>query len=141
MENFTPVSGAIGGALIGLSAALFILVNGRVAGISSILGGLWDNKQEDMGWRLAFLAGLFLGPYLVALFLGGFPKVDLQASTDTLVLAGVLVGVGTGLGAGCTSGHGVCGVSRGSVRSIVATIVFIVVAMATVYVKRHVLGG
>ena len=141
MENFTPVSALVGGALIGASAALFLVLNGRVAGISGILGGLIYPVRSEIGWRLAFLAGLFMAPLAYVAFGGSLPPVKLTASLGLLVVAGLIVGFGTRLGAGCTSGHGVCGIGRGSPRSIAATLVFMATAILTVLVTRHVLGG
>ena len=141
MTEFTPVSASIGGLLIGLAAAVLLLVNGRVAGISGIVGqALWPTDPKDRPWRLAFIAGLPLGAALVSLVSGPL-EVDIEASTPVLVAAGILVGFGTRLGNGCTSGHGVCGMSRGSARSIAATCTFMAVAGVTVFLVRHVLGG
>jgi uncharacterized membrane protein YedE/YeeE len=135
------VSGTVGGLLIGLAASVLLLGNGRVAGISGILGqALWPTAYEDRGWRLAFLIGLPLGAALTSL-VARLPVVDIQASPAVLVVAGLLVGFGTRLGNGCTSGHGVCGMSRGSVRSIAATLTFMGVAGLVVFVARHLLGA
>lgn len=139
MENFTPLSGLIGGLLIGLAAALMLLLNGRISGISGIVGGLLAPRGSDTGWRVAFVAGLLLGALAYALTAGGAALVNVQASVPVLVVAGLLVGFGTRLGSGCTSGHGLCGVARLSRRSIVATTVFFGVAMLTVFLTRHVL--
>jgi uncharacterized membrane protein YedE/YeeE len=141
MENFTPVSALVGGALIGASAALFLLLNGRVAGISGILGGLVHPVGSEIGWRLAFLAGLFIAPLAYVGFGGSLPPVSLTPSLGLVVVAGLIVGFGTRLGAGCTSGHGVCGIGRGSPRSLAATLVFMATAILTVVVTRHLLGG
>ena len=141
MENFSPVSGFIGGALIGSAALLFALFNGRIAGVSGILGGTFGAAVEDRGWRLAFVIGLVVGPFLVGVVSGAMPAVDLQVSLLVLIPAGVLVGVGTRLGNGCTSGHGICGIARGSQRSVAATAAFFAVAALTVFVLRHVVGG
>jgi uncharacterized membrane protein YedE/YeeE len=141
MENFTPVSALLGGALIGASAALFLVLNGRVAGISGILGGLIYPARHEFGWRLAFLAGLFVAPLAYVAFGGSLPPVTLTQPLGVLTVAGLIVGFGTRLGAGCTSGHGVCGMGRGSPRSIAATLVFMATAILTVLVTRHVLGG
>lgn len=141
MENFTPGSGLAGGVLIGLAAALFVLVQGKVAGISGILGGALKAPRADVTWRLAFVAGLIAGPLLVTAVRGSPPEVGLQASWPILIVAGLLVGFGTRLGGGCTSGHGVCGMARLSPRSIVATVVFIATAAITVFFVRHVIGG
>ena len=140
MENFTPISGLIGGALIGSAASLFVLLNGRIAGISGILGGVFMPAKNDLCWRLAFLGGLVLGPLLVRAVTGTAPIIEMQAGLPTLIVAGVLVGFGTRLGNGCTSGHGVCGLARGSVRSMAATTVFFAVAAVTVFVVRHLIG-
>jgi uncharacterized membrane protein YedE/YeeE len=139
IENFTPVSGLIGGLLIGLAAALLLLLNGRLSGISGIVGGLLAPKSSDVGWRVVFVAGLLLGAFIYMFATGGALAVTMQASLPVLVVAGLLVGFGTRLGSGCTSGHGVCGIARLSKRSIVATSVFFVVAMLTVFLTRHAL--
>jgi len=141
MTEFTPISSAVGGLLIGLAAAALLWTNGRVAGISGILGqALWPAAGETRGWRVAFALGLPLGAGIVSLVDAPL-VVDVQASPPVLVAAGLLVGFGTRLGNGCTSGHGVCGVSRGSARSIAATATFMAVAGLTVFVVRHVLGA
>ena len=139
MENFTPVSGLVGGLLIGLAAALLLLLNGRISGISGIVGGLVIPKSSDAGWRAAFVAGLLLGASIYMLTTGGAIPVTMQASLPVLVVAGLLVGFGTRLGSGCTSGHGLCGIARLSGRSIVATAGFFGVAILTVFLTRHVL--
>ena len=141
MANFTPVSAAIGGALIGLSAVLLMLLTGRIAGISGIFGGLLNVRSEDKGWRIAFIAGLILAPLIAGAIGYGMAPPKLPANWVVIVAAGLLVGVGTRLGGGCTSGHGICGIGRLSLRSIVATVVFMVTAVATVAVTRHMLGG
>jgi len=137
--NFTPQTALAGGVLIGLAAAAFVLFNGRIAGISGILGGLLRPARGDVGWRMAFLAGLLVAPLLYGM-VAALPEVTVDAGTSTLVAAGLLVGVGTRYGAGCTSGHGVCGISRGSPRSIVATAAFMFAGFITVYIVRHVLN-
>jgi len=139
MENFTPVSGLIGGLLIGLAAALLLLLNGHLSGISGIVGGLLAPKSSDAGWSVVFVAGLLLGAFIYMLATGGALLLEMQASLPVLVAAGLLVGFGTRLGSGCTSGHGVCGIARLSRRSIVATSVFFVVAMLTVFLTHHVI--
>lgn len=140
MSQFTPIASLIGGALIGLSTSTLLLFNGRIAGISGVLGGLLRPLAlGDGAWRVAFVAGLLLAP-LVYLGFAAWPAVVVDASWGTLVLAGLLVGVGTRYGAGCTSGHGVCGISRLSPRSLVATACFMAAGFATVYVLRH-MGG
>ena len=141
MTEFTPITATLGGLLIGGAAALLWLANGRVAGISGILGqALWPGTGEARSWRIAFLAGLPLGAFAVSLATGPL-KVQIDASPATLVVAGLLVGFGTRLGSGCTSGHGICGMSRGAPRSIAATITFMAVAGVTVFVTRHLLGA
>jgi len=140
-KTLPPVSAALGGALIGLSAALLWLADGRIAGISGIVGGLVPPRVGDIGWRIAFLAGLIGAPVIYALVTGGPPRVAVSASAGTLVAAGLLVGVGTRLGGGCTSGHGGCGLARMSRRSVVATVLFIAAAAVTVFVTHHTLGG
>ena len=141
MANFTPVSAAIGGGLIGLSAVLLMLLTGRIAGISGIFGGLLNFRSEDRGWRLAFIAGLILAPVIAGLIGYGMAPPKLPASWTVIVAAGFLVGFGTRLGGGCTSGHGICGIARLSGRSIAATLIFMTTAVMTVAVARHVFGG
>jgi uncharacterized membrane protein YedE/YeeE len=141
MANFTPVSAAIGGALIGLSAVLLMLSTGRIAGMSGIFSGLLNLRGEDKGWRLAFLAGLILAPVVADLIGYGMSPPKLPSSWAVIVVAGLLVGFGTRLGGGCTSGHGICGIGRLSPRSIAATVIFMVTAIVTVAITRHVLGG
>jgi len=136
---FTPWSALAGGALIGTAAAMFALLNGRIAGISGVLGGLLRPKAGDIGWRAAFVLGLVGAPVLWAL-VTELPAPQVDAGTGALVVAGLLVGVGTRYGSGCTSGHGVCGLSRLSPRSLVATLAFMGAGFATVFVLRHVLG-
>jgi uncharacterized membrane protein YedE/YeeE len=141
LENFNPLSATIGGALIGLSAVLLWLMNGRIAGISGIAGGLLVPRAGETGWRIAFIAGLVGGPLLYAALMGGMPAIEVTQSATLLVVGGLLVGYGTRLGNGCTSGHGVCGLARLSPRSIVATFVFLGTALVTVFLVRHVIGG
>ena len=136
--RFTPWAALAGGVLIGLAAALFLLLNGRVAGISGILGGLLRPVRRDIAWRVAFLAGLIGAPLLYGL-LAPLPLPRIEAGSGVLIAAGLLVGAGTRYGAGCTSGHGVCGLSRLSPRSLVATLSFMAAGFATVYVGRHLL--
>lgn len=135
---FTPWSAIVGGVLIGIAATIFLLVNGRIAGVSGILGGLLRPSLPDIGWRVAFLAGLIIAPSLYAAFVY-MPGLKIEADYVTLSIAGLLVGVGTRYGAGCTSGHGVCGLSRLSPRALVATVAFIAAGVATVFVVRHLL--
>jgi uncharacterized membrane protein YedE/YeeE len=134
--NFTPLTSLTGGLLIGLSAALLILFNGRIAGISGIVGGLLRPGRGDIGWRMAFLLGLVLAPVAYAL-VHPLPAIEADAGTGTLVAAGLLVGLGTRYGSGCTSGLGVCGLSRLSPRSLAATLSFMAAGFATVFAVRH----
>jgi uncharacterized membrane protein YedE/YeeE len=134
--HFTPWTALAGGLLIGLAASSFILLNGRIAGISGILGGLLRPARGDVTWRIAFLAGLVAAPLAYALF-SSLPGARIDAGNGTLVAAGLLVGLGTRYGAGCTSGHGVCGLSRLSPRSLVATVSFMLAGFATVFMLRH----
>lgn len=136
--HFTPWASLAGGLLIGLAAAAFVLLNGRIAGISGILGGLLRPHGGDVAWRIAFLAGLIGAPLLFNLF-AQMPPVQIDAGSTTLIVAGLLVGIGTRYGSGCTSGHGVCGISRGSMRSLAATASFMLAGFVTVFVARHLL--
>ena len=137
---FTPWASLAGGGVIGLAAAMFVLLNGRIAGVSGVLGGLLKPMTGDIAWRVAFLFGLIAAPAVYVLA-SAFARPQIDAGWGALVLAGLLVGVGTRYGAGCTSGHGVCGLSRLSPRSLVATLVFMVAGFATVFVIRHLLVG
>jgi uncharacterized membrane protein YedE/YeeE len=137
--HFTPWTALLGGLLIGLAASAFVLLNGRIAGISGILGGLLRPARGDIAWRAAFLAGLVLAPIAYALF-SPLPEVRVDAGAGTLVAAGLLVGLGTRYGAGCTSGHGVCGLSRLSARSLFATGSFMLAGFLTVFVLRHLIA-
>lgn len=138
--NFTPWAALAGGVLIGAAASLFVLLNGRIAGISGLLASLLETGGEGRSEKLLFLLGILLAPLLWMLF-GTLPAMEFQSGWIGLLVAGMLVGVGTRYGSGCTSGHGVCGISRLSPRSIVATMAFMVAGFATVYVLRHLLGG
>jgi uncharacterized protein len=137
--HFSPYSSLIGGLIIGLAASLFLLLNGRIAGISGILGGLLQSPKSNATWRIAFLAGLVLAPMVYQLFTA-LPQISIDASTALLIIAGLLVGLGTQYGAGCTSGHGVCGLSRLSPRSLVATLSFMAAGFAMVFVLRHLIA-
>ena len=139
MENFTPVSGLIGGLLIGMATALMMLLNGRIAGISGIVGGLLARNGSEVGWRAVFVVGLLLGAFIYMLATGGALPVRVEASLPVMVVAGLLVGFGTRLGSGCTSGHGISGIARFSKRSIVATLVFMGAGIVTVFLTGHVL--
>lgn len=135
--QFTPWPALAGGVLIGLAAAVLLLFNGRIAGISGIVGGLLQRTPGPVGWRMAFVLGLVVAPVLWTV-VSVMPPVEIQASHGVLVLAGLIVGFGTRLGSGCTSGHGVCGLSRLSPRSLAATLIFMVAGFVTVYLLRHV---
>jgi uncharacterized membrane protein YedE/YeeE len=139
MANFTPVSAAIGGALIGLSAVLLMLLSGRIAGISGILGECLV-PDSDKGWRLAFLAGLIAAP-LIAGLVGLGPAAPQMPGWGVIAMSGLLVGFGTRMASGCTSGHGICGIARLSPRSIAATAIFMVVAIMVVFISRHIVGA
>jgi uncharacterized membrane protein YedE/YeeE len=141
MTNFTPISAAIGGALIGLSATLLMLLTGRIAGISGIVAGGLNFASIDKGWRLAFVGGLLLAPVIASLFGYPMPSPQLPASWIVIIAAGLLVGLGTRLGGGCTSGHGICGIARLSTRSFVATAIFMLTAIVVVALTRHVFAG
>lgn len=140
LANFTPGLSLVGGLIIGAAAAVLVLFNGRIVGISGIFGGLLSLPRNDMAWRLTFLAGL-VGAPVVASLLGKPAIADIQASWGEILVAGFLVGLGTRYASGCTSGHGVCGISRGSIRSLVATLTFMVAGFLTVFVQRHLIGG
>ena len=138
-EHFTPWASLSGGLMLGVASALFILLNGRILGISGILGGLMPPKVDDTLWRIAFLLGLFAAPLVFHAFVPeGFAAAPrIEAGVFSVVGAGLLVGIGTRYASGCTSGHGVCGLSRMSPRSLVATLSFMGAGFASVYVLRH----
>lgn len=151
LAHFTPFASLAGGLMIGGAAALFVLGNGRVAGISGIVGGLLQSVRGERAWRLAFVAGLVAAPWLWRLVAAGTTGIanvgagamspTIDASPITLVIAGLLVGVGTRYASGCTSGHGVCGIARGSLRSFVATGLFMAAGFVTVFAVRHLAGA
>ncbi|MBV1911676.1 MAG: YeeE/YedE family protein [Kangiellaceae bacterium] len=139
MTEFSPLSGLLGGAIIGFSAAILMLFRGRTAGISGIVNGLMSKNTSDISWRALFIIGLILGPLVATLIDFELPsRIDL--SWQSVTIGGLLVGFGTNLGNGCTSGHGICGIGRFSSRSILATIIFMLVAVITVYFCQHLLG-
>ena len=138
-NHFTPWTALAGGVLLGLASALLVLFSGRILGISGILGGLLHSRAGDVAWRFAFLLGMFAAPWLYRA-VAGSTEVRIDASWGMVVLAGLLVGLGTRYGAGCTSGQGVCGLSRLSPRSLVATLAFMGTGFASVFVLRHVLA-
>lgn len=141
MTDFTPISATIGGALIGMAAVLLMASLGRIAGISGIVGGLTTTDTSDRGWRLAFLGGLIVAPLIAAIFWPDGLTSQFTVSLPLIIVAGVMVGLGTTLGNGCTSGHGVCGNARLSMRSLVATLTFMSTGVATTFVVRHLFGG
>jgi uncharacterized protein len=141
MDHFTPVSAAIGGTLIGLSAVLLMALTGRVAGVSGIVAGLINPQTSDRAWRAAFVGGLVAAPIAVTLLGDAVPAPQLPGSYITIVAGGLLVGFGSRLGSGCTSGHGICGIARLSPRSIVATLVFMMAAIVVVALTHHALAG
>jgi uncharacterized membrane protein YedE/YeeE len=140
MQDFTPISALIGGALIGVSTVILMWVNGRIAGISGIFHGLFQYRPHDFWWRVLFIMGLVIGAQTYHFFpsIAFTPRSNYPAIL--LILAGILVGIGTKFSGGCTSGHGICGIARLSWRSILATIIFMAFAMITVYVMKHILG-
>lgn len=139
-SNFTPWTSLAGGALVGLAVSLFILVNGRIAGISGLIAAAMQRGSEAWDEKVLFLLGLLLAPLLWGMF-AVLPEIEIDSGWPALILAGLLVGVGTRYGAGCTSGHGVCGISRLAPRSIAATACFMSAGFAMVYIIRHVLGA
>ncbi len=140
MTEFTPFTAAVGGAMIGLSAVILLLFNGKIAGISGIFNSCFTKKGLALSWRLLFLVGIIVGPMITSIFGFSLPS-SIDASWLVMAVAGLLVGFGSNLGNGCTSGHGICGMGRLSPRSIVATLVFMAVALLTVFVIRHLIGG
>ncbi|OKH87212.1 YeeE/YedE family protein [Thalassospira sp. TSL5-1] len=140
MENFTPFTALAGGALIGLAAGLYMLLNGRIAGISGIIGGIIGATSAQKAERIAFICGLVLGPVILALLAGYRPAITIDAGFPVLLLAGLLVGFGTSMGSGCTSGHGICGLARFSPRSLAATLAFMATGFLTTFVMRHLIG-
>jgi uncharacterized protein len=140
MENFTPFSAFSGGILIGLAATLLLLFNGRIAGVSGIMGGMMNSDRTELFWRFAFLAGIVIGAFLFHQIKPDFYQPRENFPVWLLAFGGFLVGFGTRMGNGCTSGHAVCGIARGSIRSITATITFMASGFLTVYIMRHMLG-
>ncbi len=140
MENFTPISAMVGGAFIGVSVSLLFLLNGRIAGISGILNGVLYAPKNDIAWRLLFLAGLVLGAIIVQLLIPGFNSPRVDYPLWLLATGGFLVGFGARMANGCISGHGICGIARLSMRSLLATFIFMCAGMITVYIVRHLIG-
>ncbi len=141
MTQFSPLTATLGGLLIGISSVMMLVLNGRVAGISGVLGGLFRTATSDRAWRMWFVAGLLGGGLMLAWFFPAAFGTGSPSSTPALMVAGLLVGAGTRLGGGCTSGHGVCGISRLSTRSMVATALFMASAAVTVFVSHHIIGA
>ena len=139
--NFTPIPALIGGALIGLSAGLALFLLGKVAGISGILGSLFVKDPQALKWRVGFTLGLVLGGVALFLSMPTAFAMEIERAPLTLVVAGLMVGIGTALGSGCTSGHGICGIGRFSMCSIIATITFMGVGMLTAAIITHIFGG
>ena len=139
--SFTPIPSLLGGMILGVAAALYVLLHGRILGISGIISGLLHPKLTDSAWRLSLVLGLISAPFLAALFFGIIPLVEIDASWLLIVIAGLLVGFGAQYGSGCTSGHGICGLSRLSPRSLVATLAFMCAGFVMVFVVRHLMGG
>jgi len=140
MDNFTPLTATAGGLLIGFSAVMLMGLNGRIAGVSGIFSGIVFGNSNDKAWRVLFVLGLILGPVLYTFLSGRQPAFDITTNWFLIISGGLLVGFGTRLGSGCTSGHGVCGLSRFSLRSMIAVVVFIAAGVVTVAVTRYILG-
>jgi uncharacterized protein len=139
--TFTPIPSLLGGMILGVAAALYVFLHGRILGISGIVSGILRPKQGDVAWRLSLFLGLLAAPILAAIFFGLRPIVDIESDWYAILLAGLLVGFGAQYGSGCTSGHGICGLSRLSPRSLVATLTFMGAGFLTVFMLRHVLGA
>lgn len=141
MENFTPVASTLGGVLIGLSASLMLLLHGRITGISGIFGGMLERRPGDLAWRVVFVLGLVLGGVAFTVLAPSWVADELGRSSVFVILAGLFVGFGTRLGSGCTSGHGICGLTRFSPRSLVAVLTFMTTGAITAYLVNHVILG
>lgn len=139
--SFTPIPSLLGGIILGVAAALYVLLHGRILGISEIVSGLLHPKLADSAWRLNLVLGLISAPFLAALFFGIIPVVEIDSGWLAIVIAGLLVGFGAQYGSGCTSGHGICGLSRLSPRSLVATLAFMSAGFVMVFIIRHMSGG
>lgn len=138
--SFTPIPALLGGMILGIAASLYVLLHGRILGISGIISGLLHPSISDSAWRVSLVLGLLFAPFLAALFFGIFPIVEIDSGWAAIVIAGLLVGFGAQYGSGCTSGHGVCGLSRLSPRSLVATLSFMSAGFIMVFILRHVIG-
>ena len=139
--SFTPIPSLLGGMILGLAAALYVFLHGRILGISGIVSGLFHPNMTDSAWRLSLVLGLISAPFLAALFFGIIPIVEIDSSWLGIVIAGLLVGFGAQYGSGCTSGHGICGLSRLSPRSLVATLAFMSAGFIMVFIIRHLIRG
>ena len=139
--SFTPIPSLLGGMILGIAVALYVLLHGRILGISGIISGLLHPTLTDSAWRLSLVFGLISAPFLAALFFGIIPVIEIDASWLVIVIAGLLVGFGAQYGSGCTSGHGICGLSRLSPRSLVATLAFLCSGFVMVFVIRQLMGG
>ncbi|MFO1258902.1 MAG: YeeE/YedE family protein [Gammaproteobacteria bacterium] len=138
--HFNPIESFLGGILIGIAVSMLLIINGRIAGVSGIIAGLLGRPTHETVWRALFILGLLLASFLYdSVYL--LPEIKITSNTFILVISGLLVGIGTRLGSGCTSGHGICGLSRFSIRSVVATFLFMLAGIITVYVMRHIFGG
>jgi hypothetical protein len=138
--SFTPIPSLLGGMILGIAAALYVLLHGRILGVSGIISGLLHPKLSDSAWRVSLILGLVSAPFMAALFFGIFPVVEIESDWIAIVIAGLLVGFGSHYGSGCTSGHGICGLSRLSPRSLVATLAFMCAGFVTVFILRHLIG-
>lgn len=138
--SFTPIPSLLGGMVLGVAAALYVFLHGRILGISGIISGLLHPTLSDSGWRLSLILGIVSAPFLAALFFGMFPIVEIESGWTSIIIAGLLVGFGVQYGSGCTSGHGICGLSRLSPRSLVATLAFMAAGFLTVFILRHLIG-
>ena len=135
--SFTPIPSLVGGIILGIAAALYVLLHGRILGISGIVSGLLHPKRGDWDWRLSLTLGLISAPFFAAILFGILPTIDIDASWTAIIIAGFLVGFGAQYGSGCTSGHGICGLSRLSPRSLVATLSFMTAGFLVVFIIRH----
>lgn len=139
--SFTPIPSLLGGALLGIAAALYVLLHGRILGISGIVAGLLHPNRNDVAWRLSIILGIITAPFWSSFIFGIRPVVEIDASWYAILIAGFLVGFGVQYGSGCTSGHGICGLSRLSPRSLVATFTFMAAGFLTVFILRHLIGA
>jgi len=139
--SFTPIPSLLGGVILGVAAALYVLLHGRILGVSGVVSGLLHPTLTDSAWRVSLVLGIISSPFLAALFFGIFPVIEIDSDWTVIVVAGLLVGFGTHYGSGCTSGHGICGLSRLSPRSLIATLSFMGAGFLTVFILRHLIGG